>query len=358
MTIRFEHGALVAVGGLVVGLVAAVVMHPLEPATAAPKASIRLAASMVVPPPAPREPLIQATRKKKVAAYGAGIDTLTGVVAKRISTLPGWSQLPPLESAEALSETFRQLGYDLQRVRAGEATVPRLFLATLPGDIKDIREATQKKSLFFKTVLPLILQVNEEILNDRRRLWKLYYQTNMGERLSAADRLWLTVLSDRYGVDRGNIRGLLQRVDIIPTSMAMAQAAEESGWGTSRFVQEGNAVFGQYTFSDTGSLIPARRGDDKTHKIKTFASLLDSVRAYAHNLNTHRAYRGFRQARFKLRLKGAPLDGHALADHLGSYSERRMMYVLTIKGLIEANRLRHLDDARLNDDDPLQTPVI
>ena len=130
---------------------------------------------------------------------------------------------------------------------------------------------------------------------------------------------------------------------------ALAQAAEESGWGTSRFVHEGNAVFGQWTFSDSGSLVPARRDDDKFHRVRVFSSLLDSVRAYARNLNTHSAYRGVRRQRHELRLKGAPLDGLLMVDNLKSYSQRGEKYVETIRTLIETNNLHRLDDARLRD---------
>jgi Bax protein len=269
-----------------------------------------------------------------------------------------WTRLSAEITAQSLSQTFRELGYDLKRVRAGEAKVPRLFLASLPGDLKDVRETAVRKSLFFKTVLPLVLQVNEEILRDRRRLWKIHYQKSLGERIGPADRLWLTVTAERYGIASDNIQGLLKRVDVIPPSMALAQAAEESGWGTSRFVQEGNAVFGQWTYSDSGSLVPARRGDDKSHKVKAFSSLHESVRAYATNLNTHRAYKRFRGVRASLRTEGAPLDGHLLAEHLTSYSERGPAYVITIKSLIEMNKLRHLDDARLGDEDTAPAPII
>lgn len=334
----------------------AVVMSPLERATAAPKASLRLAVSALVPPQ------VKATAKrahrKSVAASGAGVDTITGMFSMLLPAQRYWTRLPPETTVEALSETFRQLGYDLQRVRAGEATVPRVFLASLPGDLKDVREATTRKSLFFKTVLPLVLQANEDILRDRRRLWKVHYQLSLGEKIGPADRLWLTVIAERYGLERGDIQGLLERVDVIPPSMALAQAAEESGWGTSRFVQEGNAVFGQWTYSDTGSLVPARRGDDKNHKIKAFSSLYESVRAYATNLNTHRAYKRFREVRYSLRTEGAPLDGYLLAESLTSYSERGERYVVTIKSLIEMNKLRHLDDARLGDDDSAPSPFI
>jgi Bax protein len=356
MTIRFERGVLVAVGSLAVGLVSAVVSIPLEPATAAPKASLRLAVSAAVPPPTLAE--TKSPHKGASAAPGAGVDTITGTFSMLLPTQRYWTRLPAQTTAQALSETFREFGYDLKRVRAGEAKVPRLFLASLPGDLKDVRETAVRKSLFFKTVLPLVLQVNEEILRDRRRLWKIHYHKSLGERIGPADRLWLTVVAERYGVERDDIEGLLKLIDVIPPSMALAQAAEESGWGTSRFVQEGNAVFGQWTYSDTGSLVPARRGDDKFHKIKAFSSLHESVRAYAMNLNTHRAYNRLREVRASLRTEGAPLDGYLLAENLTNYSERGEAYVVTIKALIELNKLRHLDDARLGDEDSPPTPVI
>ena len=350
MTLLFERSALLAVVGLVAGLVVAVFVSPLERATAVPKASLRLAVSQLIPAPVVPKTATTAARTVKTApqkAAVAGIDTLTGVVSVRALNRP--RKLPPLKTVEALSVTFQQLGYDLEQVRSGEAGVPRLFLASLPGDLKDIRESRVRKTLFFKTVLPLVLQANEEILRDRRRLWKLHFRLGLDQKLGPGDRLWLMVISERYGVERGDIASLLKRVDIIPPSLALAQAAEESGWGTSRFVREGNAVFGQWTFSKTGSLIPARRDEDKLHNVKTFSSLLDSVRAYARNLNTHGAYRQLRRARYGLRLRGAPLDGLLLVENLKNYSQRGQEYVGTIRTLIESNKLRRLDDARLRE---------
>ena len=275
----------------------------------------------------------------------AGIDTLTGVVSNH--ALDGFSHAKLMKSPGLLTKTFQRLDYDLDSVRAGKAEVPRLFLASLPGDLKEIRETRVRKSLFFQTVLPLVLQANEEILRDRRRLWKIHYQQSLGQKPGPADRLWLKVMAERYGVKKGGIEALLKRVDVIPPSLALAQAAEESGWGTSRFVREGNAVFGQWTFLDAGNLIPAKRDNGKLHKIKAFPSLLESVRAYARNLNTHAAYRQLRRVRHGLRVIGAPLEGLLLAENLKSYSQRGGEYVETIKVLIKTNNLHRLDDARL-----------
>ena len=365
MTIRFERGALIAVTGLVAGLIAVVILSPLEKATVAPKASLRLAVSQPVPEPVfspgftrPAEdvmlvlaPPARERNEPVISPRMAGIDTLTGFIS--VDDVDRTSRERFLKTTQALSEMFNQLGYDLDLVRSGKANVPRLFLASLPGDLKDIRETRVRKTLFFKTVLPLILQVNEEILGDRRRLWRLHFQRGLGLKFGPADRLWLMVMAERYNLKNGTIDNLLKRVDIVPPSLALAQAAEESGWGTSRFVREGNAVFGQWTFSDTGNLMPARRDENKTHKIRAFPSLLESVRAYAHNLNTHPAYRQMRRIRHGLRLKGAPLEGLLMAGDLKNYSVRGEKYVETIKALIEANNLQRFDDARLGDEGPL-----
>lgn len=379
MKIRFERGALAAVAGLVASLILVVVLSPLDRSTSSPKASIRLAISQLVPAkPVPVEVKIVSgqvslpddgsmeetegfmARVAKVMAElvaevkakvtpvmpkMAGIDTLTGVMSGNADDRFAHAEL--LKSPGVLTETFRQLGYDLDSVGAGKAEVPRLFLASLPGDLKEVPETHVRKSLFFQAVLPLVLQANEEILRDRRRLWNIHYQQSLGQKPGPADRLWLKVMAERYDVKKSGIEALLKRVDIIPPSLALAQAAEESGWGTSRFVRDGNAVFGQWTFSETGSLVPAKRDNGKSHKIKAFSSLLDSVRSYVHNLNTHAAYRQMRRVRQGLRLIGAPLEGLLLAENLKSYSQRGGEYVETIKVLIKTNNLHLLDDARL-----------
>ena len=382
MKLRFEFGALIAVVGLTTSLVAAVVLNPLDKGTSSPGASLRLAVSHPVPAPVSpvfASPLMDIPLFKgemlngeliysfadadeedvpgvKIAEKMAGIDTLTGVFS--VNAIERYHRLSRLKTSGALSKTFQQLGYDLDRVRSGETAVPRLFLASLPGDIRHIRETGARKALFFKTVLPLVLQVNEEILRARRRLWNLHFQISLDKKPGPADRLWLMVMAERYGLKRVSIAALLKRVDIIPPSLALAQAAEESGWGTSRFVREGNAVFGQWTFSETRSLTPSRRDEDKKHRIKTFSSLLDSVRAYVHNLNTHRAYVKLRRLRNNLRLKGAPVEGLLLVDNIERYSERGEKYVKDIRNLIEGNNLHRLDDARLNDGMPKPRSLI
>ena len=147
-----------------------------------------------------------------------------------------------------------------------------------------------------------------------------------------------------------DIDELLRRVDVIPVSLAIAQAAEESGWGTSRFAQTGNALFGQWTVASDIGIVPEDREDGMTHKIKAFDNLAQSVAAYMRNLNTHRAYREFRQKRQGQRQWGEALDGHALASTLLRYSQRGDKYVKSIRTIMNANGLRELDGAHLADD--------
>lgn len=240
-----------------------------------------------------------------------------------------------LVSASRLDAVFGRLGYRLDAVAQG-AKVPALFLPNVPGDLDDLPEADAKKQVFLRVMLPLVLVVNEEIAEDRRRL------EAMAAGRAPRDESWLAELATRYGVDNSNPAQLLRRVDVVPPSLALAQAAEESGWGTSRFVREANNLFGHVGDSVTPT------GDADGPRMAAFASLHEAVRAYVHNLNTHPAYEGLRRARAAARARGAFPDGHTLAGALVNYSERRGAYVDAIRALIRANRLLRFDHARLD----------
>ena len=253
-------------------------------------------------------------------------------------------------TVRSLRKTFSTVKYDFDSVQAGDGDVPPLFLVSMPSDIGRIRVPEQRKEIFFQTVLPLILKVNQEILNKRRRVAALAVQARRGVKLPAEDRLWLAAISEQYKTRRNDFATLLRRIDVVPPSLALAQAAEESGWGTSRFVREGNALFGQWTVDDDeDGLLPRRRDRGKTHRIKAFDSLLDAVRAYTRNLNSHRAYRAMRSQRADMRKEGSPLNGLALSRSLTSYSARGENYVRTLRVIIRANRLHRLDGARMGD---------
>lgn len=249
-------------------------------------------------------------------------------------------------SVASLERVFHRVGYDLKAVRTGDAPVPRLFVAAIPTDLGELVDVELRKRLFFKAVLPLVLKVNERILRDRERLWAIVAQQRLGEHLSARDELWLAVMAERYKTERGDVEALLERVDVIPPSLALAQAAEESGWGTSRFTREGNALYGQWTWGEQG-IVPAGREDGQEHKVRAFENVLHSVEAYVRNLNTHRAYREFRARRADLRADGRTLLGTSLTLGLRRYSERGQEYVRTLDTIIEANRLEAFDRANL-----------
>ena len=268
------------------------------------------------------------------------------------------SQIRPFDSSglvfvknvtvDKLSETFSTLEYDFNNVRDQGAAVPRVFVDKMPRDMPEIQVPAEKKRMFFKLVLPLVLQANNQIMNERKRLLNIFKSQPRFEKLSPENKAWLVELCNRYNIDTINVPELKRRVDIIPPSLALAQAAEESGWGTSRFAMEGNALFGQWTFANKDSLIPKERDRGKIHRVRTFSSLLHAVQAYLHNLNTHHAYWNFRSRRAKLRKVGKHLTGVRLAKTLVRYSERGKKYVRTIQSIIKTNRLHNLDKARFD----------
>lgn len=249
-------------------------------------------------------------------------------------------------STEKLADLFAGMDYTLD-LGSDSVEVPRVFLASLPGDFKSVPSNDVRKELFIRTMLPLVLEVNEGILMDRGRLLSLRARTAAGRAPTAEEASWLNELAERYGLDKPDYDQLLARVDIVPPSLAVAQAAEESGWGTSRFARQGNAAFGQITFNEDDGLVPDHRDDGKHHLIRSYDQLLDGVRSYAHNLNTHDAYRQFRKLRAQMRMHGQNLDPMKLVASMSLYSERRDGYVDNIQNLIRANNLEALDKAKL-----------
>jgi len=254
-----------------------------------------------------------------------------------------------LPDAETVATIFGRQGYRLDRVRE-EGIVPRVFLAKLPEDLEAVPTVQARKQLFLQAVLPLVLHVNETIREQRKRAFALFEAQRAGVRLATQDADWLRALYGYYRVPEGDRAELFRRIDTVPPSLALAQAAEESGWGTSRFAQEGNAIFGQWTLNPQRGLVPAARDAGARHSVQRFAELAGSVRAYIRNLNTHRAYREFRAKRESLRRRPMPLNGYALADTLRRYSQRGDAYVDTLRNLIRANKLRHFDRAKLTGD--------
>lgn len=318
---RFERAALGGIGGLVtVGLVAAAVFPPAG-VTTAPRAAYDLEAVLQLEP----------------------VPTVTVAVAPL--------KAPADADGLTVDEVDRTLSYDLKMIAAGQADVPRVFLVSMPRDLADVPEVSFKKSVFFKSVLPLVLQVNEQILEDRTRLKRIAKLAQDGETIAAEDRLWVAMMSKRYKTERGDYPALLRRVDIIPPSLALAQAAKESGWGTSRFAQLGNALFGQWTWDEDQGIEPVNRPEGSDHLVREFDTLLKSVEAYMLNLNRHRAYRELRSLRAGMRQRGEQIDGSKLAGGLRRYSELGMEYVERIRSMIRYNQLLALDNAALSGND-------
>jgi len=248
----------------------------------------------------------------------------------------------------AIDETRKFIDYDIELVRSGARDVPHMFLASLPAELVGIRHTPHRKDRFVALVLPWVLKANEEIAADRARLIKIVDAMRSDARLSAEERVWLASTAERYEVSGENLGELARRIDIIPPSLALAQAAEESGWGTSRFAHEGNALFGQRAVGDQAGLVAAERANDDTVRVRAYESLGAAVHSYAHNLNTHPAYAEFRNARAERRAKTEPLAGEELAEMLTRYSERGTAYVQSLRAIIRLNRLDAFDKARLS----------
>ncbi len=229
-------------------------------------------------------------------------------------------------SVERMRGVFFELGYDLGRIGGDHPAVPRVFVSPLPEDLKSIRSAALRKKLFIQTILPQVLLINELILVSRRRLLALRDGAEAGT-LSRRDRAWLADVKDQYRVEGDDLDKLIRRVDAVPVPLALAQAAIESGWGTSRFAREGNALFGQWTWARRGGLVPKKRDRGATHSIRAFRQVADSVSAYVRNLNTHSAYARFRTMRAAIRRSGGPLDSITLSATLDRYSQRGAAYV-------------------------------
>jgi len=244
-------------------------------------------------------------------------------------------------NAETASNLFDDLGYDLKGVRAGQKVKP-IYLTKLPKDLKTLGNTAKKRELFIKIVLPLILDENEKISNDRKKLFKIINKSFN----TVGERVWLKRRFKEYKIDDQDISKLKMRMDIIPVSLALAQAANESGWGTSRFALEGNALFGQWTWSKKG-ISPSKKDKNKNHKVLQFQVLKASVRAYKNNLNTHNAYKEFREMRATLKEEGKNVTGLDLAKYIKSYAAIGEKYVVLIEDIIKINSLTDFDKANL-----------
>ena len=244
-------------------------------------------------------------------------------------------------SAATIEELFRSTNYNLEDVRKKKLVKP-ISLTLLPAEIKKIENSKKRKDLFIQIILPLVISENNHIKKDRKKLFSILNKSKN----TRLEKIWLRSKFKQYGVVNKDLSTLKIRMDEVPVSMAIAQAAKETGWGTSRFAQEGNALFGQWTWSGDG-IEPLGADDGSTHKVMRFKVLQASVKAYQRNLNTHSSYKNFRSARAELRDKGKKLDSIILSEHLDRYAETGKKYVKILQQIIRQNNLTDFDDAKL-----------
>ncbi len=243
-------------------------------------------------------------------------------------------------------------GPDAAGDAAGDATGDAVVAVTGPGakrvvtdlpDFHTIQSVEERKKRFFDFMRPIVSAENGRILRERLRLLGLHERHRQTATLAPEDQIWLQSLADRYRVDEfdldhpGHWEALIRRVDIVPTPLALVQAANESGWGTSRFARQGNSLFGQWSFRPGTGMVPRERPAGSTYEVARFETVNEAVRSYLRNLNTHRAYLDFRRMRAQMRGEDGYLDAYALAAGLLKYSQRREAYVEDLRLMMRVN---------------------
>ena len=250
--------------------------------------------------------------------------------------------LPDLNlKTETVLNLFKDVDYDLSQVRNKKLVKP-IYFTQFPKDLDELTNTRLKKETFIKIVLPLIVAENERIIADRAKLKLVAVKKFTTDQ----EKQWLRQKLLEYKVKKGNMEELMTRMDIIPNSIALAQAAKESGWGTSRFALEGNAIFGQWTWSGQG-IEPLDRASNKNHKILKFPILRASVKAYQNNLNTHKSYSNFREKRLTMRKKNKKISGLELTETLKNYAQTGSEYTKILIQIIKQNRLTDFETVRL-----------
>jgi Bax protein len=241
--------------------------------------------------------------------------------------------VPQPDAVEKPAPTTAQLQY---RMPAPAPTLP---------DFAEINDIDQKKQVFLDFLQPFIDAKNSEVRQQRNRLIYLVSKIKAGRPLVRDENRFIWELSKNYDVHADDLHDLefldrlLRRVDVLPPSLVLAQAATESGWGTSRFAREGNNLFGQWCYSQGCGLVPVRRHANASHEVKSFRNVQESINAYFKNLNTFPSYQDLRVIRHDLRQSAKPIDGISLTKGLGEYSERGEAYINEIQAMIRHNNL-------------------
>ena len=250
------------------------------------------------------------------------------------------------ESWKQLEIYFKKNNFDPFTITEQELNYLPI-LSSLPSDFDQLQDVKLKKKLFYLIALPIIHESNRLILDDREmviNIEKKFLRADLNENeVNETVRLAVKYKLDYSTIDLKLFRDLKQRINIIPVSLALAQAIVESGWGQSRFALEGNALYGQWTTNEQKGIIPEDRDEDKTHAVRKFENLKQSVQAYMHNINTHRAYYSFRVVRRIAERVQYTDPISAKVKFLAAYAEIGQEYVDKLELIIESNKLREFD---------------
>jgi len=276
----------------------------------------------------------------------AGIAFWASVV---VATLSPFTELEPVKQIDSLEEWQKPSritalnNADQKKVLQRLAyTQPRPVFVPLP-DFNQFTNTTEKKRKFFSYLRPYVQRENARLRSLRQQLIEIQQKKKKKMRISLEEYAFLYSLYDEFRMevaesDEAVLAELLLRVDVIPETLVLMQAANESAWGTSRFAVEGYNFFGQWCFKEGCGLVPLGRDEGQYHEVAKFDSPLASIKSYFYNLNTFHTYQPLRAIRAKLRAEGKPVRGEALAAGLGSYSERGEEYIAEISGMIRFNR--------------------
>jgi Bax protein len=226
--------------------------------------------------------------------------------------------------------------------------VPPLILEKFPDDLHRIPSTQQKKELFFGAILPMAMLANEEIKYQRKTIKSIFIDFDQKGYITVQQQKKIDEITEKYRIKEDPLNSqsirekVLLRVNTLPESLVLAQAANESGWGTSRFARQANNIFGEWTFTPGKGIVPQNRPEGEIYEVRRFSSLYQSVRSYMRNINTHRAYIKLRQMREQLRKNNQERSGLKLALGLDNYSTRRKAYSQEIQTLIKSNRLEQV----------------
>jgi len=273
------------------------------------------------------------------------------VQSRADSSMIDLEEIPSIrpETTNGLQAFFQALDYNWAELEEG---VPPLILENIPDDIDRTASTKAKKHAFFMGLLPMILLANQEIEKERRDVQQILSR-HRSSQIQEGDLERLDEILRRYGLlghpltDHRTRSRLMRRVDIIPPSLVLAQAANESAWGSSRFAQIGNNLFGEWTYKPGAGIVPAGRPEGATYEVRKFPNIYESIRSYMNNLNRNGAYLELREIREELRRSNQPVTGTALARGLAKYSQRGNDYIIEIQAMIRQNQLMRVNDTSL-----------